>query len=112
MRIGRFKIGKVYPEGGKVQWAVLGKNDKKLWVLCFDETRRPKELLFDLQFDACAYLEGFVEWQTGELLQHRIAQGAVKRADVPKMSYSVAAAKRNKNRAKNKAAKRSRKRNR
>lgn len=110
MRAGRFKIGKVY-ENGKVQWAVFGRNDQNLWVVCFDETRNPKELLFDLEYDACGYLEGFIEWQTGEMLQHHLASAAAERM-FRKQEKTVKAAKKMKNRAKNKMAKKARRRNR
>lgn len=106
MRIGRFKVSKIY-HNDKTQWAIYGINDKRIWVVCFDETRKPKELMFDLQYDACAYLEGFVEWQTGELLQRRIAQGLNPIPDRP-----VKAVNQKKQKARKNMAKKSKRRNR
>jgi hypothetical protein len=111
MRVGRFKIGKVY-ENNKTQWAVLGRTDQGQWVVCFDETRHPKELLFDLQYDACAYLEGFIEWRTGEALQAGLAAKAAESVFGPSQERTVNPVKKFKSKVKKKMAKRSRKRNR
>jgi hypothetical protein len=108
MRVGRFSTSKHYIDG-KIKWAILGEKENGEKVVCFDEHRRPKELIFDLEYDACGYLTGYVEWQTGELLQRQIAQ---KMAYTGKEERPVSAVKKNKNRAKRKMAKRSRMRNR
>lgn len=109
MKVGRFSIAKHYTNNG-IKWAVMGKKDNGEKVVCFDEHREPKELLFDLEYDACGYLAGFVEWQTGELLQRQIAQRMASNQD--SKDRPVNPVKRNKNKAKRKMAKKSRKRNR
>ena len=109
MKVGRFSIAKQYIEG-KIKWAVMGKKDNGETVVCFDTLRNPKELIFDLEYDACGYLTGFVEWQTGELLQRNIVQKMAH--DRYGKARTVNPVKGTKNKAKRKMAKRSRKRNR
>jgi hypothetical protein len=109
MKVGRFSIAKQYIEG-KIKWAVMGKKDNGEKVVCFDELRKPKELIFDIEYDACGYLTGFVEWQTGELLQRRISQKMA--LNHGNKNNPVAPVKKTKNKAKRKMAKQSRKRNR
>jgi hypothetical protein len=111
MRVGRFKVGKVY-ENNKTKWAVFGKNQLRIWVVCYDETRNPKDLVFDLEYDACAYLEGFIEWQTEEIMQQGLAAKAAESVFGKGQGQSVNADKRKRIKAKKKMAKLSRKRNR
>lgn len=112
MKVGRFKIGKVYVgENKTIKWAVYGKTVDKRWVVCFDETRHPKDLVFDLEYDACGYLDGFIEWQTGELMQHQLAASAAERV-FGEQERVVRADKKAKNKAKRKMAKQARRRNR
>jgi hypothetical protein len=109
MRIGRFEIKKHYEEGKPFKWAVMGRNDRGQLVVCFDDTRRPKELLFDLQYDACGYLQGFVEWMREDYESRKLTE---KIQQAKKQSRSGNSAKKTKNRAKAKLAKQARKKNR
>lgn len=109
MRVGKFKIGKVYPND-KTQWAIMGRGSSGRWVVCLDQQRKPADLLFDLEYDACAYLEGFIEWQTGELLQRQIAQKNL--SNQHGKNYPVNSVKKINKKAKSKMAKKSRMRNR
>jgi len=67
MKIGKFKIKKVYLEENgkmKIKWGIFGRKMFGFpWVLCFDTSRTPPNLVFDLEYDACGYLQGFVEWE-------------------------------------------------
>jgi hypothetical protein len=111
MKIGRFKVKKYYREGQPFKWAVMAINDERQLVVCTDETRRPKELLFDLQYDACGYLQAFIEFWREDLAKKRLEKGIMD--GIQKHTHSVAAvSKKTKNRAKAKLAKKARKRNR
>ena len=46
-------------------WKIQGRKNG-IWVDAWDEDREkqglPKDLIFDLEYDACGYLLGFIEW--------------------------------------------------
>ena len=109
MRFGRFEVKKFYQEGKPLQWAVMAWNDQRQQVVCFDETRTPKELLFDLQYDACCYLQGFIDFIREDYQKKRLQEGIDR---IRRHPHADDAVKRAKKRAKAKLAKRSRKRNR
>ena len=112
MKFGNLKVGKSYNPDGGFKWAVFGRHPKtRQWVILYDDQKEPKQwLIFDLQFDACCYLQGFVDWQKEEMgMQHTMAA-------IPKQSapgdYSFLRKKITVRKAKKKMANASRKRNR
>jgi len=110
MRYGNLKVAKFYSEG-KYKWAVYGRERKLFgrWIVCFDEKRKSKELIFDLEYDACGYLQGFIEWQ----IENRLGSKPVPYKDKPiAIQINGKTCKTNKRRAKAKMAKASRRRNR
>jgi hypothetical protein len=74
MKIGKFKIKKVYTEDKKIKWGVFGRRSFGYpWILCYDDFRNPKELVFDLEYDCCCYLWGFVEFVNEQSLGRSIS---------------------------------------
>ena len=62
MKRGRLRTTKDYKTN---KYKIQGKK-KGIWVDAWDEEREkrglPKELIFDLEYDACGYLQGFIDW--------------------------------------------------
>lgn len=64
MKRGKLRVSRQHKDG---KWGIEGRNRSNgAWVLCFDEEREKRGLdnwlLFDLKYDACGYLQGFVDW--------------------------------------------------
>jgi hypothetical protein len=57
MKIGNLKVAKVYTKG-KIKWGIHGRPQKGLWVLTNLDN---KDLVYDLQYDACAFLASLFE---------------------------------------------------
>ena len=57
MKIGNLKIKKDYSKR-KTMWGVYARTGKGIWQICELEK---KELIFNLQYDACAYLAALYE---------------------------------------------------
>ena len=64
MKRGRLRTSKDYKLD---KWKIQGKK-KGVWIDASDDDREkrglPKDLIFDLEYDACAYLQGFIDWVT------------------------------------------------
>jgi hypothetical protein len=78
MKRGNLRVAKAHKTD---QWGIEGRNNSaRTWVLCFDDDREKrgldKWLLFDLKYDACAYLEGFLDWLKERDTQNRISHSS------------------------------------
>lgn len=108
MKRGNLRVHKDYKLN---MWKIQGKK-RGIWVDAWDEEREkrglPKDLIFDLQYDACGYLQMFIDWiKEDSKVQRSLPRGDANGADV------VAIEKAKKDRKKRqKMAKKSKRRNR
>lgn len=72
MKRGNIRTHKDYKHDG---WKIQGRKNG-LWIDVWDEEREKqgltKDLIFDLEYDACGYLLGFVEWMASQSVMDTI----------------------------------------
>lgn len=61
MKRGKLRVNKDHKID---QWVIQGKKPNGAWVNASDGE---KNLLFDIKYDACAYLQSIVEWHKDEI---------------------------------------------